>query len=187
VAEKFVDGGVTREELREARMLSHDAYMEARVAEAMVAGQAPESEWAHKYAAPIRFAAYSTTCGDTPGDADYGAESVIALTTRESIGPSIFRADLAALRVYQPHFLREIFGNPFRPFTLNPVWLTWHDGLLVSMARQMYESRDFTDMPILADALEEAGCTNQDILAHCRCGGEHVRGCWVIDALLGKP
>jgi hypothetical protein len=88
-------------------------------------------------------------------------------------------ADLAVL-------LLEIFGNPFRPVTLDPVWLTWHDGLLASMARQMYESRDFTDMPMLADALEEAGCTDQDILAHCRSGGEHVRGCWVVDLLLGK-
>ena len=41
-------------------------------------------------------------------------------------------------------------------------------------------------MPILADALEDAGCTNQDILNHCRGGGEHVRGCWVVDLLLGK-
>jgi hypothetical protein len=83
--------------------------------------------------------------------------------------------------------LREIFGPlPFRSLTLDPAWLTWHDGLLVSMAQRMYDSRDFTDMPILADALEESGCSNQDILAHCRSGGEHVRGCWVIDLLLGK-
>jgi hypothetical protein len=82
--------------------------------------------------------------------------------------------------------MRCIFGNPFRPATLNPAWLTWHDGLLISMAQQMYDSRDFTDMSILADALEEAGCTNQDILDHCRSGGEHVRGCWVVDLVLGK-
>ena len=84
-------------------------------------------------------------------------------------------------------FLRDIFGPmPFRPITLDPSWLTWHDGLLVSMARQMYDSRDFTDMPVLADALEEAGCTNQDILGHCRTGVEHVRGCWIVDLVLGK-
>jgi hypothetical protein len=83
--------------------------------------------------------------------------------------------------------LRDLLGPlPFRPITLNPSWTTWHDGLLVSMAQKMYDSRDFSDMPILADALEDAGCTNQDILAHCRSGGEHVRGCWVLDALLGK-
>jgi hypothetical protein len=85
-----------------------------------------------------------------------------------------------------PNLLRDIFGNPFRPIALTPAWLTWHDGLLVSMARRMYDSRDFSDMPVLADALEEAGCDHADILAHCRQPGEHVRGCWVVDAILGK-
>ena len=83
--------------------------------------------------------------------------------------------------------LHDIFGLlPFHPAALAPAWLTWHDGLLVSMARQMYDSRDFGDMPVLADALEEAGCDDADILAHCRQPGPHVRGCWVADLLLGK-
>jgi hypothetical protein len=50
----------------------------------------------------------------------------------------------------------------------------------------MYDSRDFSDMPVLADALEEAGCRDAEILGHCKSGGEHVRGCWVVDLLLGK-
>ena len=82
--------------------------------------------------------------------------------------------------------VRELFGIPFHPVTLAPSRLTWHDGLIGSMARQMYDSRSFTDMPVLADALEEAGCQDPDILGHCRSGGEHVRGCWVVDTLLGK-
>jgi hypothetical protein len=78
-------------------------------------------------------------------------------------------------------------GSPFHSVALNPVWLSWHGGLLVSMARQMYDSRDFSDLPVLADALEEAGCANQEMLSHCRQqGGVHVRGCWVVDLLLGK-
>ena len=90
-------------------------------------------------------------------------------------------------RQLEGHLLHELFGpSPYRPIALNPAWLTWHNGLIVSMARQMYDSRDFSDIPILADALEEAGCSNQDILGHCRSGGEHVRGCWVVDLLLGK-
>jgi hypothetical protein len=84
------------------------------------------------------------------------------------------------------YLIREMFGNPFRRISINPAWLRWHDGLLVSMARRMYDSRDFRDMPVLADALEEAGCEDQDILGHCRSGGEHVRGCWVVDLVLGK-
>jgi hypothetical protein len=83
--------------------------------------------------------------------------------------------------------IRDLFGPlPCRTLTADPSWLRWHDGLAVSMARRMYDSRDFSDMPVLADALEEAGCQDQDILGHCRSGGEHVIGCWVVDLLLGK-
>jgi hypothetical protein len=64
-------------------------------------------------------------------------------------------------------------------------WLAWRTSS-VEMAQRMYDSRDFSDMPVLADALEEAGCTEADILAHCRRPGEHTRGCWVLDLLLGK-
>jgi hypothetical protein len=64
--------------------------------------------------------------------------------------------------------------------------LEWPTSTVVTLARQMYESRDFSAMPILADALQDAGCENADVLAHCRGPGPHVRGCWVVDLLLGK-
>ncbi|WP_052562161.1 hypothetical protein [Gemmata sp. SH-PL17] len=79
--------------------------------------------------------------------------------------------------------LRDIFGNPFRPVTLSPSSIT---SIAVALAAQMYESRDFSAMPILADALQDAGCDNDDILNHCRGPGPHVRGCWVVDLVLGK-
>jgi hypothetical protein len=82
--------------------------------------------------------------------------------------------------------LHEVFGNPFRPVTLDPAWLSWHDGAATLLAQAVYDERRFEDMPILADLLEEAGCTNADILNHCRDGGQHVRGCWVVDLVLGK-
>jgi hypothetical protein len=88
--------------------------------------------------------------------------------------------------LHQPSVLRDIFGNPFRPVTLDPAWLSWHEGLPVSMAQRMYDSRDFSDMPVLADALEEAGCSDSDILSHCRQPGQHVRGCWLVDLLLNE-
>ena len=78
---------------------------------------------------------------------------------------------------------RDIFGNPFRPVTFDPAWRTAD---ATGIAARMYESRDFSAMPILADALEEAGCTNADVLLHCREPGVHVRGCWVVDLVLGK-
>ena len=82
--------------------------------------------------------------------------------------------------------MRDIFGNPFRPVTVNPGWLAWNDGTVPRIAQAIYDERAFDRMTILADALEDAGCTDQDILGHCRSGGEHVRGCWVVDLLLGK-
>jgi hypothetical protein len=74
-------------------------------------------------------------------------------------------------------------GNPFRPVALNPEWLT---PTVTALARGMYDSRDFGAMPILADALQDAGCDSEDILSHCRSDGPHVRGCWVVDLVLGK-
>jgi hypothetical protein len=85
--------------------------------------------------------------------------------------------------VAQVTLLREIAGNPFRPVTFSPLWRT---DTALSLARTMYDSRDFSAMPILADALQDAGCDNDDILDHCRGPGTHVRGCWVVDLVLGK-
>jgi hypothetical protein len=77
-----------------------------------------------------------------------------------------------------------IFGLlPFRPMTIDPPWLTAN---VTVLAQSIYDDRAFDRLPILADALEDAGCDNADILNHCRDGGEHVRGCWVVDLILGK-
>jgi hypothetical protein len=78
---------------------------------------------------------------------------------------------------------RDIFGNPFRPVTFDPNWRTT---TAIQLAQLMYDSRDFSVMPILADALEDAGCDHADVLDHCRGPGPHVRGCWVVDLVLGK-
>ena len=79
---------------------------------------------------------------------------------------------------------RDIFGNPFRPVTVSAAWRT---DTASAVASQMYESRDFSAMPILADALQDAGCDNTAILDHCRdVNHPHVRGCWVVDMVLGK-
>jgi hypothetical protein len=79
--------------------------------------------------------------------------------------------------------LRDILGNPFRPVEFDAGWPT---STVVSLAHAIYQERAFERMPILADALEDAGCTNADFLNHCRQPGEHVRGCWVVDLVLDK-
>lgn len=94
----------------------------------------------------------------------------------EEWGPEEDERDLNAFR--------EVSGNPFRRYAINPTWR--RKGLINSMASRMYRTGDFTALPILADALEDAGCCDEHILAHCRSGGEHWRGCWVLDLLMDK-
>jgi hypothetical protein len=83
----------------------------------------------------------------------------------------------------QCELLREMFGNPFRSVAFAPEWRT---DTAVTLARQMHEGGDFGAMPILSDALEEAGCDNEPLLVHCRGPRAHVRGCWVVDLVLDK-
>jgi hypothetical protein len=82
--------------------------------------------------------------------------------------------------------IRDVFGNPFRPVVLDASWLSWSDCTVVKLAQAIYDDRVFDRLPILADALEEAGCTNADILSHCRGPGPHIRGCWTVDQILGR-
>jgi hypothetical protein len=89
----------------------------------------------------------------------------------------------AAERHGQADLLRGIFGNPFRLVSLDPAWQT---PTVLALAQSIYDQRAFERLPELADALEKAGCTNAYLLAHCRQPGPHVRGCWVVDLILGK-
>jgi hypothetical protein len=98
---------------------------------------------------------------------------------RAQMSESVFRAMLAE----QVPILRCIVGNPFRPVACDPSWRTT---TAVGLAEAIYAERAFDRLPILADALEDAGCDNPDVLAHCRDRGPHARGCWVVDLILGK-
>jgi hypothetical protein len=176
VAERFADGMATKEELAAAWAASS------------VASSGAAARWAASSAAwALAWTATSSVVRDT------------AWTVAQD-----------AARAKQAALLRDIFGNPWQPVTIRngeltlavrwgqlhehypgaaprvSPWLTWHDGLIPQMARQMYDSRDFSMMPVLADALEEVGCTNEGILRHCRQPAEHVRGCWIVDLILGK-
>jgi hypothetical protein len=89
--------------------------------------------------------------------------------------------------------LREIFGNPHQPLIAEQSWLQWNDGCVVKLAQAAYDERilpagtlDHSRLAILADALEDAGCTNLEILSHCRQSEDHYRGCWMLDILLEK-
>ncbi len=94
----------------------------------------------------------------------------------------------------QPALLRDIAGNPFRPSPpLPPAVAAWNDGTVRRLARAVYEERqlpagtlDAARLALLADALLDAGCADEELLAHCRSAGPHYRGCWGIDLILGK-
>jgi hypothetical protein len=94
----------------------------------------------------------------------------------------------------QAALLHDLFGPlPFRPVALDPAWLTWHGGAVPQLAQALYGDRHLPSghfdphrLAVLADAVVDAGCDNQEILNHCRQPGEHVRSCWVVDLLLGK-
>jgi hypothetical protein len=81
---------------------------------------------------------------------------------------------------------RDLFGNIFGRRQIEDAWSAWNGGTVRQLAQVFYDERAFDRLPILADAQEDAGCTDAATLGHCRGLGPHVRGCWVIDLLLGK-
>jgi hypothetical protein len=120
---------------------------------------------------------------DSRYTADVAAVQVESIARSAEAAPHSFDGIRSELQYEHTAYLRDIFGNPFRLVTVDPAWLT---STVVALARGMYESRDFSPMPILADALQDAGCDSEDVLDHCRGPGPHVRGCWVVDLVLGK-
>jgi hypothetical protein len=81
--------------------------------------------------------------------------------------------------------LRDVLGPfPFRPVRIHGSWLTWDRGIVPAIAKEVSKKRDFERLPILADALIDAGCTNDELLQHCRSKGSHVLGCWALDVVL---
>jgi hypothetical protein len=96
---------------------------------------------------------------------------------------SCLGAGKAAEEVQHAVVFRDIVGNPFRPVAVLPAW---QSSTVAALARGIYDDRAFDRLPSLADALMDAGCDDPDILAHCRSEGPHVRGCWVVDLVLGK-
>jgi hypothetical protein len=93
------------------------------------------------------------------------------------------RAGAPEERAYQCRLFRDLV--PYQPAAIEPAWLAWQGRQVVSLARAIHDEGRWQDLPVLADALEEAGCTDQDVLRHCRGQEPHARGCWLVDLLLG--
>jgi len=125
---------------------------------------------------------YSRVVADSVdvADASFCARSVMC---DASYGKDSFDGIEDELRYDQVEYVRDIFGNPLRPVAFDPRWRTADT---VGLARGIYEDRAFDRLPLLADTLLDAGCADEQMLGHCRSDGPHVRGCWVVDLVLGK-
>jgi hypothetical protein len=196
----LVQAGMARLTNRQARLfacaccrlfwdqLTHPHYRDAvEVAERFADGRADENE--------VRLALDRAVSLPRPGDFDahpfIGAAcetltarprltAIVHLIVRRSRGQSDDTARIIAA-------FRDIVPNPFRPpAPLAPTVLAWNGGQVANLAESIYRQRDFEALPILADALEEAGCTDQALLNHCRSARGHVLGCWALDHVSAK-
>jgi hypothetical protein len=157
VAERFADGEASKEELAAVRPKSTILVRNATVA-------AREVAWDAAWFAFVDAGHTAARAGNVP--LKWGGSA----------------PEYAA----QVRLLHDLFGNPFRPVAADPAWLKWNDGAVRDLTRAIYAERASDRLPMLADALEDAGCTDADLLGHCRGPGPHVRGCWALDLLLGK-
>jgi hypothetical protein len=162
VAESFADGIACPADLVSARSEARSVYEQF----------ANHGPWDQRDAAAACFCVVMKYAGD----AVHAWRSAAHAASRAG---STWYAEMAE----QCRLVRDIFGNPFRPVALDAAWLT---STVVALAKGIYEERAFDRMPILADALQDAGCDHPDILDHCRGPGPHVRGCWVVDLILDK-
>jgi hypothetical protein len=122
--------------------------------------------------------------------AAYAVEGLLTQRPWETVPYNTGRVATALRKNWQSDSLRDIIGNPFRPLTVSPAWQTPQ---VVALAQAAYDQRelpsgtlDAARLAVLADALEEVGCDQADLLGHLRGPGPHVRGCWAVDLLLGK-
>jgi hypothetical protein len=193
VAEGFADGERDDRELLAANETSYTVYANMSAPGSGFANAAvgiSRSSWEAAVAATIAAMPY-TGYGDSIRSARIAIEQAEAAAGYSAVedhpaGPIADYAKQAAegaVRGSHADLAREVFGNPFRPVTLEPVWLS---PTVVALGRGIYEGRAFDRLPIMADALQEAGCEDEQLLGHCRSPGLHVRGCWLVDLVLEK-
>ncbi len=185
VAELYADGLAGRKELAQAREAAEAAARASVVAASETAFERAAKAGAHCALSNGREAGRSASqeAAKAIGDAAYFGTGGAAAHPDD-----FWHRMIAAEEQEQAQLFRDIFGPlAFRRLTIDPSLLRWRDGTIPRLAQGIYEERAFDRMPILADALLDAGCDNDDMVSHCRQqGGVHVRGCWVLDLLLGK-
>jgi hypothetical protein len=177
VSEAFADGlvGAEQLEIEQSKIGAVAAYSSAASASSAAGAILGEDATTAAYWTARHAANY------------FGHLAVQAAGLEPNPGTNAFASGWRAEARVQAALVPEIFGVfPFRLIAADPEWLLWNNATLPRIAGLIYADRAFDRLPILADALQDAGCTNADILAHCRGGGDHVRGCWVVDLILEK-
>jgi hypothetical protein len=169
------------------QLLPEDGCRELEVAEGMIDREVSNEEHNRGWEAVIASRS-SEGLRRTPVavravlSAKVGGAGGASVTARHAVGHAGIRTEGEA-RAHQADLLRDIVGNPFRPVPIDPCWFSPE---LVALVADIYRRREFGRVPELAPMLERAGCTDLDILRHCRRAGEHVWGCWLVDLLLGR-
>jgi hypothetical protein len=185
VMERHLDGRADAEEMRDAARAAAAAgvaafatYDESAASAAQIAGD-PEGNapaWMRPADAAMT-AAENAACDAADAAAQAGSDPDVAGR----------RVRWRAERLAQCQLLRDLFGPlPFRPAPANSFVPAWNDRLVVKIAQGIYAESTFERLPVLGDALEEAGCSDRELLGHLRGPGPHVRGCWAVDLILGK-
>jgi hypothetical protein len=117
---------------------------------------------------------------------NWSADTAAVLASGTAHDVSTWAQALPVERRAHCDLLRDVFCNPFKLPAVQPAWLKWNHGTIPGIARGIYDDQAFERLGVLADALEDAGCSDAVILDHCRKPGEHVRGCWLVDLILCK-
>jgi hypothetical protein len=138
--------------------------------------------WQRREHVIVAAAQAATTVTNASLNAGWRAASAAAESATGRRSPATHRKE----RQHQADLVREVLGNPFRPLKLNPGWLAANDNAVRNLATAIDEEGAFDRLPLLGDALEDAGCAEAALLEHCRRPGGHVRGCWALDLVLGK-
>jgi len=193
VSEQFADGLVPKTKLREAHQAVQVISREAKTAaqRAFLEGRQPSPDEVRAIQTRLAltsaavFTAHPTHAAAALGVVHMSVSSAAAVTAAGHQQPQHMLAIQDAFR-RQTVLIRDVFGNPFRPLRLHAGDLGGKKGVVAKIARTIYDEHRFAEMPVLADALEEAGCADQEMVEHCRAPGEHARGCWVLDALLDR-
>jgi hypothetical protein len=192
VAERHADGAASDEELRKAKS---DARQAADEVDPI--WQAP-TDWDDPQRYDAEAVCYLTSaCACAAYPSGLVLSGALEATTDLVLGAAMLSRHPGGRTTEESAFadlVRDIFANPFLPApAVDPAWLVTNSGIMQQLARAAYDERHLPDgtldsqrLAVLADALEDAGCGDAELLGHLRGSGVHVRGCWAVDLILGK-